>query len=217
MKRSKNIYFTSDWHIGHKNVIKFDNRPFKDMDTMHSKLIRNYNSCVKDSDVCYFLGDMGLCSTEELIGVISNLKGTKILILGNHDKGSEAMAKIGFDAVLNSASMLIAKEMVTMTHCPLRGLVREDTSGMRNYKEGDNWHGEHRMPDFSIDNTGGFHLHGHIHSPNSGKSIRELGRQYDVGVAANSYTPVSISRIEKFIAKVKRQEISNVEEVNVLS
>ena len=55
----KNIYFTSDWHVGHDNVLKFDNRPFKDVDHMHRVLINNYNSTVKPDDVCYFLGDMG--------------------------------------------------------------------------------------------------------------------------------------------------------------
>lgn len=33
------LYFTADYHIGHKNVLEFDNRPFRDLDHMHEALI----------------------------------------------------------------------------------------------------------------------------------------------------------------------------------
>ena len=66
----KNTYFTSDWHVGHKNCLKFDSRPFKDLDHMHRVLINNYNSTVTNNDVCYFLGDMGLGKGELLKKVI---------------------------------------------------------------------------------------------------------------------------------------------------
>jgi len=48
-------------------------------------------------------------------------------------------------------------------------------------------------------------LHGHIHSnPTNGKlKIDATNRQYDVGVPANNYRPVSISTIESWISKVK--------------
>ena len=93
-----------------------------------------------------------------------------------------------------------------MTHCPLRGLYREDTSGMRNCDGTENWHNEHKNAKYSVENAGQFHLHGHIHSPNSGKSTKILGRQYDVGVPANNYCPVSIGVIESWIHTTKRNE-----------
>jgi calcineurin-like phosphoesterase family protein len=43
MKERKSIFFTSDLHIGHLNSIKFDQRPFRDLDHMHEVLINNYN------------------------------------------------------------------------------------------------------------------------------------------------------------------------------
>jgi calcineurin-like phosphoesterase family protein len=75
---------------------------------------------------------------------------------------------------------------------------------MKGYVQGDNWHGEHRQQAYSVADEGQFHLHGHIHSPNGGKSQKILGRQYDVGVPANGYRPVSISQIESWIAKYGR-------------
>jgi len=204
--KRKPIFFTSDWHIGHQNSLNFDNRPFRDLEHMHKSLIKRYNSVVPKDGICYFLGDVGLCSGDIISNTIHQLNGTKILILGNHDKGINAMYSYGFDVVLYSASVYIAKERVTMTHCPLRGLYREDTKGMHNTDGTENWHGEKRHEKFSITNEGQFHLHGHIHSPNQGKSTKILGRQYDVGLPANNYTPVSLGTIESWITKTKREE-----------
>jgi calcineurin-like phosphoesterase family protein len=208
MNNRKPIFFTSDWHIGHANSILFDGRPFADLDRMHSSLIKNYNSQVPTFGVCYFLGDIGVGSADMCRDVISKLNGTKILILGNHDRKLHAMYGMGFDVVLNEAAMIIQGERVTMTHCPLRGLYRENVEGMKGAVSGQNWHGEHKQTDFSIENQGQFHLHGHIHSPNGGKSQKILGRQFDVGVPANGYRPVSISVIESWISKTKQEELN---------
>jgi len=202
-KLIKKIFFTSDWHVGHANVIKYSKRPFKDCDHMHKVLINNYNNTVPEDGICYFLGDMGFCSAEFLTRILAQLNGTKILILGNHDKGMNAMYKQGFDAVLNSASLIIANELVTLSHCPLKGVYREDASEMKGALEGENWHGELRHKEFTLEDRGQFHLHGHLHAPNSGKSKVKLGRQWDIGVDGNNFTPVSKSAIESWISKMK--------------
>ena len=204
-KRTRNIYYTADWHIGHDNVLRFDNRPFKNMSHMCESLIKRFNATVREEDVTYFVGDMGF-GTDKMRSVIERLNGTKILILGNHDKKRQAMMNAGFDAVLHAASMYISGELVTITHCPLRGVYREDTSDMNGSDGTESWHKEHKHIQFSIEDTGQFHLHGHIHSPNSGKSTKILGRQYDVGIPANNYLPVSISTIESWIVKTLRKE-----------
>jgi calcineurin-like phosphoesterase family protein len=206
MSNRKSIYFTSDLHFGHANSIKFDNRPFRDLDHMHRVLINNYNSVVPESGVCYILGDFGMMGSGDMKKIVNQLNGTKVLISGNHDKGHNSMYNVGFDVVLNSAELYISGERVTMSHCPLRGVFREDVSGMKGGIDGENWHGETRHYEYSLESRGQFHLHGHIHSPNGGKSTKILGRQYDVGVPANNYRPVSISDIEAFIAKVKKNE-----------
>ena len=50
-------YYTSDLHLGHKNVIKFDNRPYSDVDEMDDCLIKNWNNKVTDNDDVYIVGD----------------------------------------------------------------------------------------------------------------------------------------------------------------
>ncbi len=201
MSHIKHTFFTSDWHVGHANSLKFDDRPFRDLDHMHRVLINNYNASVKPGAICYFLGDAGLCREEVLADVIGQLNGTKILITGNHDRGYYSMYKAGFDAVMHNATIYLGQNRITMSHCPLRGVWRENTEGMRGANPGDNWHGEKKNFPYSVADEGQFHLHGHIHSPNHGKSVKILGKQFDVGVVANEFRPVSISQIESWITK----------------
>ena len=199
----KQIFFTSDWHISHENSIKFDNRPFRDLAHMHSELIKNFNKQVPENGLTYFLGDIFIGSSEEAKTVLSQLNGTKILIVGNHDKNYEASYSIGFDAVLNGAKIKIHNQIVTLSHCPLLGLPREDMSEYPH--KGVNWHGEQKCKRFSFENDNQFHLSGHIHSPNGGKSKTIDGRQMDVGVCGNSYRPVHISKVESWIMKTLKE------------
>ena len=202
----KSIHFTSDWHIGHENSIKFDQRPFTDLDHMHRVLVNNYNAQVPTDGVCYFLGDIGLSSLAKAKEIISQLNGTKICIMGNHDKGMQALYDIGFDVVLNGGILYIAGERVTFTHCPLRGVFREDTEGMRNTVPGEQWHGESRHKQYSVEDEGQFHLHGHIHSGPANSKLTIDGRQMDVACCAQKYRPVHISVVESWIARTKQNE-----------
>lgn len=205
MKNSrKSIFFTSDLHLFHQNSIAFDQRPFKDLKHMHEVIRNNYNATVPPNGVCYFLGDLGFGNQEALKEFITSLNGEKILLLGNHDKGMNSAYNLGFSAVLHNATLYIAGEEVTMSHCPLLGVFREDTAGMNNAKDGENWHGEHRHKMFSVENRGQFHLHGHIHSGPANNKDHHTLQQFDIGMPGNKFTPVSISTIESWIVKAKR-------------
>jgi len=202
----KPVFFTSDLHIGHKNCIGFDSRPFRDLEHMHKVLTNNYNAIVPENGVCYFLGDVGMTNIEILKEFIGKLNGTKVCILGNHDGNVNRMYNIGFDVVLYSATLYIAGERVTLSHCPLRGVFREDTSKMRNSEEGENWHGEFRHTKFSVENEGQYHLHGHLHSDKEGM---KSGKQWDISVVGNDYRPVSLSAVESWISRYKMNEVKN--------
>lgn len=199
MSELKPTFFWSDLHIGHAKAIIFDERPFRNVDEMHEALITRYNSTVPENGICYFLGDIGN-KPEEIRKVISRMHGTKVCILGNHDGGINTMYNCGFDVVLYSASIYIGDRKLNMTHCPYLGVWREDTSNMKN--PGENWHGEHNMKHrkYAMHDDGNFLIHGHIHSrKGKEKSQKILGKQYDVGVCANNFTPISLSTIESWV------------------
>lgn len=81
------IWFTSDLHLGHRNVIRFCDRPFADEKEMGRGLIQNWNDTVGDNDIVFVLGDtFWFNDSHSIKRVLSQLKGKDIYILpGNHD------------------------------------------------------------------------------------------------------------------------------------
>ena len=175
---------------------------------MHRVLVKNFNCLVPKHGITYFLGDMGLYSNGVLNKVIRQLNGLKILVRGNHDGNMNTMYNAGFDVVTDKAQITIGKHIVTMTHCPLKGVFREDTTNMFGATPGENWHKENKYKDrFSIEDFGQYHLHGHTHCQLAvnGKKVID-GRQFDVGVPGNNYFPVTLSQVESFIFNHQKEK-----------
>ena len=87
----KNIFFISDTHFGHENMLHFTNyngermRPFDSIEELDELMIENWNKMVKPSDKIYHLGDVVYhCGNRDQI--MSRLNGDKVLIKGNHDR-----------------------------------------------------------------------------------------------------------------------------------
>lgn len=92
-----NIWFTSDTHYGHANIIKYCNRPFKNIREMDEGLIELHNECVGPSDVVYHLGDFSF--SRESSKYLKRLNGAEYhLILGNHDK-RKLLTDAGFTSI----------------------------------------------------------------------------------------------------------------------
>ena len=81
------VFFTSDLHFGHTNVITFDKRPFSSVEEMDKELIKRWNKKVEKGDLVYVLGDMiWKSSNNDAENLIKSLNGQIILIKGNHDR-----------------------------------------------------------------------------------------------------------------------------------
>ncbi len=167
------IWFTSDLHYGHKAVIKLCDRPFKTVEKMNETLMRNWNSTVAKNNTVYILGDIShRCKVEKASNFISQLKGNKILIRGNHDKEYDALL---FKGIFDYYELKgYASVSISLMHYP--------------------------MLEWNRSRHGSLHLHGHQHNKEAyNDEMRKQGiRRYDVGVDANQYCPVSLNHILDF-------------------
>lgn len=77
--------YISDLHFGHANILKFDNRPFRNTEEMETALIENWNSTVSAGDTTYILGDFCWGKEPDWKRIVPLLNGNKVLIRGNHD------------------------------------------------------------------------------------------------------------------------------------
>ena len=82
-------FWTADWHLHHNGIIKYCNRPFKNVQDMHKGLIANHNELVTTKDEVWHLGDLtmlGPSSAAKVAKLIAQFHGQLNLVVGNHDK-----------------------------------------------------------------------------------------------------------------------------------
>jgi len=79
------IFITSDTHFFHGNVIKYADRPFKDINHMNQVLVDNWNSVVSIEDCVLHLGDFAFGGKTSYQRITSALNGRIYLVQGNHD------------------------------------------------------------------------------------------------------------------------------------
>jgi calcineurin-like phosphoesterase family protein len=92
------IFFIADTHFGDERILKYENRPFENVNQMDEEMICRWNATVDTEDTVYILGDFGAVGYEG--DVISRLNGKKILVKGNHDtKSNEEYRSFGFSEV----------------------------------------------------------------------------------------------------------------------
>ncbi len=80
------VYYISDLHFGHKNILAYDDREFSDIETHDRALMEIWNSTVDPDDEVWLLGDISWYNPLRTIEIFSRLNGTKYLCAGNHDK-----------------------------------------------------------------------------------------------------------------------------------
>ena len=178
LNNNTDVFFTSDHHVGHANVIKFDNRPFADLDEMAETLIKNWNSVVSKDSIVYFLGDLSMRAKPDYVKwFVHQLNGDMRAILGNHDRLKDLMKLDRFSDIQT------AKQVVII-----------DDDGIKRYFELS--HYPHLI--WNKHHAGSIHLHGHSHQ---NLTTSEYGKIYykrnviDVGCMGHDYTPLSFDDI----------------------
>ncbi len=114
----KNTFFIADTHFGHKNVILYENRPFKNVEEMDSYMINKWNEVVDKEDDVYILGDFSYYDKEKTKEIINSLNGNKYIVLGNHEEESiEYYYSAGFKRVYDCP--VIFQEYYILSHKPI--------------------------------------------------------------------------------------------------
>ena len=181
-------WFTSDLHLGHYNIIRYCNRPFKDAIEMDETIINNINSVVGESDVLYIIGDFAFC--RDTYSIEKYLKRFNcnyiVFVFGNHDRnlqlffGKDWCKSIGEKKTISKFKEIAdisinennVKKDITLCHFPMR-----------------TWNKSH---------YGAWHLYGHCH----GKLKDDpTSFSFDVGVDTNNFFPYSFQQIVDKMSK----------------
>ena len=127
------MWFTSDLHFGHANIIEYSGRPFADVDEMNEALIERWNDAVQPDDLVWVLGDVAMGRIGETLPLVSRLAGRKQLVAGNHDRcwdghGTKAAEwtqrylDAGFSEIHQGAiTLTVGGHVVLACHFPYRG------------------------------------------------------------------------------------------------
>ena len=170
------IFLIADTHFGDENIRLYEERPFPDTDTMDREIIRRWNSVVGDNDLVYHLGDF--CSGDEVRcrELLSQLKGHKRLIIGNHDTRltPQQWRELGFEECYDLPILL--EKFFVLSHEPLY-VCRS-------------------MPYANI--------YGHIHNHPSYKTVS--CRSACVSVERIDYTPVPLDLVRSRMLEAEKEE-----------
>jgi calcineurin-like phosphoesterase family protein len=112
------IYFSADFHFYHNNILKYCNRPFKDVIEMNETIVANYNNKVTEQDTVWFLGDFSFTDKHRAKTLFNRLNGNKFLIKGNHD--NKDICNLGWRGVWDLKSIEVEGNTIVLCHYPMR-------------------------------------------------------------------------------------------------
>ena len=193
------VFFTSDTHFGHENIIKYCKRPFANADEMDDTLIKNWNSVVGPNDTVFHLGDFAWGDPLVWNNALDKLNGHIHLILGNHDmKNIKEGYMDRFASVSFQKQIYIGNVCIYLNHYPFLCYAGSYRLKRKVWDLFGHVHSDPNLYDFSfIDDLEVKEILTNDHA----RLQHLLPTQYDVGVDNNNYTPVSFDTVQKIIDK----------------
>lgn len=177
---NRNIWFVSDTHFGHANILKFKTnngdplRVFESVEHMNETMVENWNSRVKSGDIVYHLGDVYFGQGGQ---VLPRLMGRKRLILGNHDTAKNQDILNNFQKIL--MWRMFPEFELLLTHVPVHP--------------------------GSLEMKVRYNIHGHLHR-NMVKNETGLDKRYiNVCVENINYTPIHLEEILELIKTIDNE------------
>ena len=182
---NQQVWFTSDLHFFHKNILKFLKRPAETLDEMNWKIIHEWNNNVKPHDHVYSLGDLTFGNFEKTKNIIQQLNGMIHLIHGNHCN-DKLMARLDkelpnvIDHRTSYHEINVENQKIIMCHYPIIS--------------------------FNHMHRGAIHIHGHCHNSLRFKGKMFPGKMLDVGIDSTwenfeKFRPINFDELMKFMDK----------------
>lgn len=156
------IFFTSDLHLWHKNIIEYDKLPYADIHEMNNSIRDHWNSVVSNTDVVYNLGDMVVypnVKDQKIYEFLEGFNGIQYYVPGNHEDHLHVIKSLPNIHVLpDLVEIEEHNQKIILCHYAMRV-----------------WNRMHK---------GVWHLYGHSHGSLMESSI---SRSFDVGLNCNNY------------------------------
>lgn len=166
-------------HFGHKNILKYSNRPYRDVSEMNEKLILEWNKNVSPEDLVFHLGDVAMGKRDDAKPIIDRLNGHIVLIPGNHDHHNtiQYISSKYQEDPLELREVRVNKQRIVLCHYAMRI-----------------WNKSHH---------GSWHLYGHSHAA---LERQPWGKSMDVGVDATNLLglglrPLKFEEIQRLLLK----------------
>ena len=145
------IFYISDLHFGHANILKYDDRPWFNVADMDKAMIENWNSVVTNEDTVYILGDIAWYDTDKIIAIFDQLNGQKVLVKGNHDRCHDNRLRAKFLKITDYLEIKDSDRNVILCHYPI--------------------------PCFKNHFYGWYHLYGHVHNSFEARMMEHCERE----------------------------------------
>jgi calcineurin-like phosphoesterase family protein len=165
-----NIFFVSDTHFGHANILKFTRqdgspmRPFASVEEMDEHMVDRWNSVVRPQDKVYHLGDVAMHRLH--IQTVGRCHGHKRLVRGNHDDHDLKHYLPFFDEI--HATRVL--DGLIFSHIPIH------PESLGKFKA---------------------NVHGHVH--NNVPALHFGPRYFNVSVEVIDYTPIALEELKQRI------------------
>lgn len=115
-----NAWFSADFHLGHRNIIRYCNRPFQSTGEMDEAIFGNLNSRVGQSDVLYFLGDFCMGGPDQARRYRDRIVCRHIHVVeGNHDRALRRL-KTAFCSRTQLAEIRVEGQEIVLCHYAMR-------------------------------------------------------------------------------------------------
>lgn len=189
------IWFSSDFHFGHKNIAgkeisdwKEGYRNFSSVEQMNKTITDTVNKYVKHDDTLIFLGDFGFGGHTNIPSYRHSLQVQTIhLIRGNHDEHIDKYADL-FTAIDYYKEFHINKRLWVLFHYPILS--------------------------WNKIGKGSFMLHGHCHGDDNIDAVNLQTKRLDVGIDSayklfGEYRPFHLDEIISILSKRNTQPVDH--------